>query len=72
MSERAQKLLKVIEKVSWDWESMQQSHPSTIAAAVIREIVDNCEYFHDDDSFGSMVINSKDLIDLANELENLK
>ena len=40
MTERAKKLSQVIEEVSWDWETMQPSHPHTIAVAVIREVAD--------------------------------
>jgi hypothetical protein len=38
-------------------------------ASVIRMIVDEFEYFRGDDSFGSMVVSSCDLLDLADELD---
>ena len=40
-------------------------------STAIREIVDEFEYFRGDDSFGSMVVSSRELIDLADELDNL-
>jgi len=40
MTERAQKLSQVIKEVSWDWGTMQPSHPHTIAVAAIREVAD--------------------------------
>ena len=41
-------------------------------ATAFREIVDEFEYYADSsDSFGCMVINSQDLSDLADQLEEL-
>jgi len=40
MTERAKKLSQAIEEVSWDWETMQPSHPHTIAVATIRAVAD--------------------------------
>ena len=39
-------------------------------ATVLRMIVDELEYFRGDDSYGSMVISSRELLDLADELDD--
>jgi hypothetical protein len=38
-------------------------------ATAIHMIVDEYEYFRDDDGFGEMVVTSRDLTELAEELE---
>lgn len=51
-----------------DAEDVRQALSSTIL-----RIVDEYEFFMDDDSsFGCMVVSSRDLLDLAQELETLQ
>ena len=40
-------ILEALNDVSWDWESMQQAHPRTIAAAVLRAVAKEM-YFKED------------------------
>jgi hypothetical protein len=66
MTERAKKLSQAIEEVSWDWETMQPSHPHTIAVAVIREVADRlCT------DLGELESPINKLREIADELEAL-
>ena len=40
MTERAKKLSKAIQEVSWNWENMEPSHHHIIAVATIRAVAD--------------------------------
>ena len=33
-------LLETLKEVSWDWSSMEQSSPQTIASAVLQHLID--------------------------------
>ena len=33
-------LLETLNEVSWDWSSMEQSSPQTIASAVLQHVID--------------------------------
>lgn len=72
MTEKAQKIINAIEKVSWDWENMNQSHPHTIAVATLRELINQCSYnnFDIDGDHGINVVNVKDIMSIIEELEN--
>ena len=63
MTTRAQKLSQAIKEVSWDWETMEPSHPHTIAVATLRAVVEELRYIG---------ITEKNILELADELENLK
>jgi hypothetical protein len=66
MTERAKKLSQAIEEVSWDWETMQPSHPHTIAVAVIREVANRlCT------DLGELESPINKLREIADELEAL-
>lgn len=62
MTEIAQKIADELKKVSYDWSSMQQSHPNEIAVATLREVVKEPKYIG---------ITEKNILELANELEEL-
>jgi hypothetical protein len=71
MKSRAQKIWEafkgeLIDNGLKDSEDVRQA-----LSTVLREIVDEFEYFRGDDSFGSMVVSSIELYDLAYELEKL-
>ena len=68
MTDRAQKLSEAIQKVSWDWGSMEPSHPNEIAVATLRELL---AIFDDwgGDEYSNEVF--REILDLANELEAL-
>jgi hypothetical protein len=34
-------LLETLNEVSWDWSSMEQSSPQTIASAVLQHLIDD-------------------------------
>jgi len=71
MTERAKRIYRAWED-KWVESNKFPNHEELSLAAAIREIVNEFEFFMDDDSsFGSMVVSSQDLIDLANELEAL-
>jgi hypothetical protein len=72
MTEKAQKIINAIEKVSWDWENMNQSHPHTIAVATLRELINQCSYnnFDIDGDHGINVVNVKDIMSIIEELGN--
>ena len=42
ISTAAQRILAAIEDASWDWASMEQASPRTIAAAVLRAASEEC------------------------------
>ena len=73
MTKQAKNISQVIQEVSWDWESMQPSHPHTIVAAALRELVNQCAYtnFHIDEDYGPDVVNVKDIMSIIDELEAL-
>ncbi len=73
MTKQAKNISQIIQEVSWDWESMQPSHPHTIVAAVLRELVNQCAYtnFHIDGDHGLDVVNVKDIMSIIDELEAL-
>jgi hypothetical protein len=73
MIKQAKNISQVIQEVSWDWESMQPSHPYTIAVATLRELVNQCAYtnFHIDGDHGLDVVNVKDIMSIIDELEAL-
>jgi hypothetical protein len=73
MIKQAKNISQVIQEVSWDWESMQPSHPHTIVAAALRELVNQCAYtnFHIDGDHGLDVVNVKDIMSIIDELEAL-
>lgn len=62
MNNRAQKLSEAIQKVSWDWGSMEYTHPNEIAVATLRAVVEELRYIG---------ITEKNILELANELEVL-
>ena len=64
MTTKAQKLSQAIKEVSWDWGSMQPSDPHTIAVATLREVVSLLQY-------DNVIIDVKDILELANELDVL-
>jgi hypothetical protein len=71
MTERAKRIYRAWED-KWVESNKFPNHEELSLAAAIREIVNEFEFFMDDDSsFGTMVVSSQDLIDLANELEAL-
>ena len=73
MTTRAQNLSQTIEEVSWDWETMQPSHPHTIAVATLRAVASNYSEFADVSTTQTVAVVTVDsLLELANELENLK
>ena len=67
MNQRAQKVWQTFckELIGEPTEDQAQA-----LATVLRMIVDELEYFRGDDSYGSMVISSRELLDLADELDN--
>jgi hypothetical protein len=69
MKSRAQKIYD-----AWEEEyCLQQGfYERRALAAAIRKIIDEFEYFRGDDGFGSMVISSRELYDLVQELETLQ
>jgi hypothetical protein len=73
MIKQAKNISQTIQEVSWDWESMQPSHPHTIVAAALRELVNQCAYtnFHIDGDHGLDVVNVKDIMSIIDELEAL-
>lgn len=73
MTERAQQLSQTIEEVSWDWETMQPSHPHTIAVATLRAVASNYSEFADIFVGKTVAVVTVDtLLELVNELEALK
>ena len=42
LSPAAQAVLNALNETSWDWASMEQASPQTIAAAALRAAADNC------------------------------
>lgn len=62
MTKRAEKLSQAIKEVSWDWETMQPSHPHTIAVAVLRETINVLQV-------SPGVIMCYDVLELCEELE---
>ena len=66
--ERAQKIYD-----AWEEEYCLQKpfYERRALAAAIRKIVEEFEYFHGDDGFGSMVVSSRELLELSDELEKL-
>jgi len=68
VTERAKRIMKAYQRA----KEKSVYYDEECVSAVIREIVNEFEFFMDDDSsFGSMVVSSQDLIELANELEAL-
>ena len=49
----------------------QQGDRAKVIAAAVRKIIEEYEYFQDDEGYGNMVVSSNDLHILAYELENL-
>ena len=66
--ERAQKIVDATMELTL---RPQQGDRAKVIAAVLRWVVDEYEYFRGDDGFGAMVINSREITDLADELEAL-
>ena len=68
-SQEAKKIIGVevvadaIEEVRFDWGDMEQSHPHTIAVATLRKVVEELKWIG---------ITEKNILELANELEELK
>ncbi len=73
MTKKAQAVADAIEEVRFDWGDMEQSHPYTIVAAALRELVNQCAYtnFHIDGDHGLDVVNVKDIMGIIDELEAL-
>ena len=61
MTTRAQNLSQTIKEVGWDWETMEPSHPHTIAVATLRAVAEEI-YFTPDVEL---------LNEIADELEAL-
>ena len=74
MTTRAQNLSQAIKEVGWDWETMEPSHPHTIAVATLRAVVSLLQYDNADwqEPNNHMIIDVKDVLELADELEALK
>ena len=73
MTTRAQNLSQAIKEVGWDWETMEPSHPHTIAVATLREVV--IEVVLPYMGYAEWEIVNKimeDINELADELEALK
>jgi hypothetical protein len=62
MAKEAQAVADELKRVSYDWGSMQQSHPNEIAAAALRKLVKELKWIG---------ITEKNILGLADELENL-
>jgi hypothetical protein len=60
---QAQAVADAIEEVRFDWGNMEQSHPHIIAVAALRKVVEELKYIG---------ITEKNILELANELEELK
>ena len=67
MTTRAQNLSQAIKEVGWDWETMEPSHPHTIAVATLRAVADR---FATD--WGELQYTRDILYEIATELEALK
>jgi len=63
MTKEAQAVADAIHQVWWDWGDMEPSHPNVIAVAALRKVVEELKYIG---------ITEKNILELANELENLK
>jgi hypothetical protein len=62
MTKEAQAVADAIEKVWWDWGNLEPSHPNVIAVATLRKVVEELKYIG---------ITEKNILELANELEEL-
>ena len=63
MTKEAQTVADAIHQVWWDWGNMEPSHPNVIAVAALRKVVEELKYIG---------ITEKNILELANELEELK
>lgn len=63
MTKEAQAVADAIHQVWWDWGDMEPSHPNVIAVAALRKVVEELKYIG---------ITEKNILELANELEELK
>jgi len=64
-------LLETLNEVSWDWSSMEQSSPQTIASAVLQYLIDEHSEVRGTGRVDkkSQVVSVKTLMELATELE---
>ena len=67
--ERAQRIVDATMELTLRPKSGDRAR---VIAAALRWVVDEYEYFRDDDGFGAMVIHSGDIRDLVDELEALE
>lgn len=63
MTKEAQAVADAIHQVWWDWGDMEPSHPNVIAVATLRKVVEELKWIG---------ITEKNILELANELEELK
>jgi len=63
MTKKARAVADAIHQVWWDWGDMEPSHPNVIAVATLRKVVEELKYIG---------ITEKNILELANELEELK
>ena len=63
MTKEAQAVADAIHQVWWDWGDMEPSHPNVIAVAALRKVVEELKYIG---------ITEKNILELANELEEMK
>jgi len=64
-------LLETLNKVSWDWSSMEQSSPQTIASAVLQHLIDEYSEVRGTGRVDkkSQVVSVKTLMKLIEELK---
>lgn len=67
MTDRAQKIIDATMELTL---RPQKEDRAKVIAAAIRAIIDEYEYFQDDEGYGKMVVSSDDLHHLAYTLEN--
>ena len=63
MTKEAQAVADAIHQVWWDWGDMEPSHPNVIAVAALRKVVEELKWIG---------ITEKNILELANELEEMK
>lgn len=69
-SSDAQAILAVLKEVSWDWASMEQAVPATIAGAVLREAANRlARYSETESGQDQWLIDQDELLAVADEID---
>ena len=68
LSPAAQAVLDAVNKVYWDWGNMLPASSDTITAAVLREVVNQLQYYNCLEG-EDMLLDARTILEVADELE---